>query len=437
MSRLAELIEELCPDGVEYRTLGELGSFFGGLSGKSKSDFVEIENAHPFVTYKEVYSLIEIAQCPQGRVAVLPHEKQLALCRGDVLFTGSSENADEVGLTAVVTTDFSEPVYLNSFSMCLRWRDATFDSGYAKYLFTSSEVRRQIRRCASGVTRFNLSKKRLEGVRIPIPPLEVQREIARILDQFTTLQAELEAELEAELGARRTQYEHYRNALLSWELLKGNGVDLMVRPLGELGVFYGGLTGKSKADFVADGDACAFVTYKEVYAQSEIKALPEGRVNVASDEKQFVLKYGDVLFTGSSENRDDVGLTAVITAEFSEPVYLNSFSLCFRWCAEFVDPGYAKYMFDAPDIRREIQRCANGVTRFNLSKKRMEKVRIPIPPLEIQREIMQVLDRFNALVNDISSGLPAEIAARRAQYKHYRDRLLSFPEKAVSGSDAS
>ena len=67
----------------------------------------------------------------------------------------------------------------------------------------------------------------------------------------------------------------------------------------------------------------------------------------------------------------------------------------------------------------------------------MEKVRIPIPPLEIQREIMQVLDRFNALVNDISSGLPAEIAARRAQYKHYRDRLLSFPEKAVSGSDAS
>ena len=90
MSRLAELIKELCPDGVEYRTLGELGSFFGGLSGKSKSDFVEIENAHPFVTYKEVYSLIEIAQCPQGRVAVLPHEKQLALCRGDVVFTGSS-----------------------------------------------------------------------------------------------------------------------------------------------------------------------------------------------------------------------------------------------------------------------------------------------------------------------------------------------------------
>ena len=427
MSRLAELIEELCPDGVEYRPLGELGSFFGGLSGKTKSDFVEIEDARPFVTYREVYSLIEIDRCPQGRVLVLPHEKQLALCRGDVLFTGSSENADEVGLTAVVTTDFSEPVYLNSFSICLRWYDATFDSGYAKYLFTSSEVRRQIRRCASGVTRFNLSKKRLEGVSIPVPPLEVQREIARILDQFTTLEAELEAELEA----RRTQYEHYRNHLLSMTALKQRCGEIAVRKLGEVGVFHGGLTGKTKADFVDSPDASAFVTYKEIYSRIEIDSIPVGRVQVADKEKQLALQYGDVLFTGSSENSEEVGMTAVVTSEFSERVYLNSFSICFRWSEELFDPGYAKHMFNSPEIRREIQRCASGVTRFNLSKKRMEKISVPVPPLEVQHEIMRVLDDFDALVNDISSGLPAEIAARRAQYEHYRDRLLSFPEKAA------
>ena len=212
MSRLSELIAELCPDGVEYRTLGELGSFFGGLSGKSKSDFVETHGAHPFVTYNEVYSLLEIEQRPQGRVLVRPHEKHLILQRGDVLFTGSSENIDEVGLTAVVTAAFSEPVYLNSFSICLRWYDAVFEPGYAKYLFNSPAVRRQIRRCANGVTRFNLSRKYLQDVRIPVPPLEVQREIARILDQFTTLEAELEAELEA----RRTQNEYYRDRLLSF-----------------------------------------------------------------------------------------------------------------------------------------------------------------------------------------------------------------------------
>mgnify|MGYP000484982904 FL=1 len=212
MSRLADLIAQLCPDGVEYRALGEMGSLFGGLSGKTKSDFTEVDGACPFVTYKEVYSLLEINQIPQGRVLVSSREKQLVLQRGDVLFTGSSENADEVGLTAVVTVGFSEPVYLNSFSICLRWYEHAFEPGYTKYLFASPSVRAQIRRCANGVTRFNLSKKRLEGVQVPVPPLEVQREIVRILDQFTTLEAELEAELEA----RRVQYEYYRDRLLSF-----------------------------------------------------------------------------------------------------------------------------------------------------------------------------------------------------------------------------
>ena len=122
-------------------------------------------------------------------------------------------------------------------------------------------------------------------------------------------------------------------------------------------------------------------------------------------------------------------MTAVVTGEFSQPVYLNSFSICFRWSENLFDPGYAKHMFNSPEIRREIQRCASGVTRFNLSKKRLEKIFIPVPPLEVQHEIALILDRFDALVNDITSGLPAEIAARRAQYEHYRDRLLSFPEK--------
>lgn len=433
MSRLADLIAELCPDGVEYRPLGEMGSLFGGLSGKTKSDFVEVDGACPFVTYKEVFSLLEINQIPQGRVLVSSHEKQLVLQRGDVLFTGSSENADDVGLTAVVTAGFSEPVYLNSFSICLRWYEPAFEPGYTKYLFASTSVRAQIRRCASGVTRFNLSKKRLEGVRVPVPPLEVQREIVRILDQFTTLEAELEAELEA----RRTQYEHYRNHLLSMAALKQRCGEIAVRKLGEVGVFYGGLTGKTKTDFVESPDARAFVTYKEIHSLIEINDIPVGRVQVADDEKQLTLQYGDVLFTGSSESREEVGMTAVVTREFSQPVYLNSFSICFRWSENLFDPGYAKHMFNSPEIRREIQRCASGVTRFNLSKKRLEKIFIPVPPLEAQHEIALILDRFDALVNDISSGLPAEIAARRAQYEHYRDRLLSFPEKAVSRSDAS
>ena len=248
-----------------------------------------------------MYSLIEIDRRPQGRVLVLPHEKQLALCRGDVLFTGSSENADEVGLTAVVTTDFSEPVYLNSFSICLRWHDATFNSRYAKYLFTSSEVRRQIRRCASGVTRFNLSKKRLEGVSIPVPPMEVQREIARILDQFTTLEAELEAELEA----RRAQYEHYRNHLLSYDSLAARGPVEMVK-LGDIASIQRGRR------FTLDqlgGAGCPAIHYGQIYTHygvsttSVLSYIEES----FSSSLRFALQ-GDVIVAAVGETVEDVGI---------------------------------------------------------------------------------------------------------------------------------
>ena len=80
-------------------------------------------------------------------------------------------------------------------------------------------------------------------------------------------------------------------------------------------------------------------------------------------------------------------------------------------------------------MRKLISCLADGVTRFNLSKRKLKKLVIPVPLIEEQRRIADILDRFDALVNDISSGLPAEIAARRKQYEHYRDRLLSFPEK--------
>ena len=425
MSRLAELIEELCPDGVEYRPLGELGSFFGGLSGKTKSDFVEIEDARPFVTYREVYSLIEIDRCPQGRVLVLPHEKQLALCRGDVLFTGSSENADEVGLTAVVTTDFSEPVYLNSFSICLRWRDATFDSGYAKYLFTSSEVRRQIRRCASGVTRFNLSKKRLEGVSIPVPPLEVQREIARSLDQFTTLEVELEAELEA----RRAQYEHYRNHLLSYESLAARGPVEMVK-LGDIASIQRGRR------FTLDqlgGTGCPAIHYGQIYTHygvsttSVLSYIEES----FSSSLRFALQ-GDVIVAAVGETVEDVGIGVAWLGADAVAYHDDSFALHHEQ-----DPRYLSYWLRSDEYHRQKRSFVSQGKVKRLSAKGLAAVKLPLPGLSEQRRIADLLDHFDALVNDISSGLPAEIAARRAQYEHYRDRLLSFPEKVVSVSDAS
>lgn len=215
MSKLEELIEEFCPDGVPYKRLGEIGYFYGGLSGKSKHDFAN--GNEKFITYMNVYSNLAVDTEISEMVKIGENEKQNTVKHGDILFTGSSETPDECGISSVLTKETNEKLYLNSFCFGFRLIDKDLLlPDFSKYLFRSKEIRKQIKRTASGVTRFNVSKKKMEQVIIPVPPLPVQQEIVRILDNFT----ELITELTAELTARKKQYEYYRDKLLSFKEMK-------------------------------------------------------------------------------------------------------------------------------------------------------------------------------------------------------------------------
>ena len=109
---------------------------------------------------------------------------------------------------------------------------------------------------------------------------------------------------------------------------------------------------------------------------------------------------------------------------------MNSFSICYRLNdPNILNPEFSKYLFRSRLARKQIIRTAQGVTRFNVSKKKLANVSIPIPSLEEQQRIVDILDRFDALTSSLSEGLPAELAARRSQYEYYRDQLLSFPRK--------
>ena len=158
MSRLEELIKELCPDGVEYRTLGEIGQFYGGLSGKSKEDFSN-GNAK-FITYMNVFSNLSLKIDGNDKVKISENERQNTIQYGDIIFTGSSETSDECGMSSVLTIETEELLYLNSFCFGLRLNDkGVLDPSFSKYVFRSESLRKQIKRTASGVTRFNVSKK--------------------------------------------------------------------------------------------------------------------------------------------------------------------------------------------------------------------------------------------------------------------------------------
>ena len=203
---------------VEWKELGEVAEIYGGLTGKSKSDF-EDGNAL-FISYKNIYDNYEINNQDLPKVKVSESEQQHKVEYGDVLFTGSSETAEEVAYSSAVTKCFDEAVYLNSFSFGVRFhKDIELIPEFSKHLFRGVYMRKQMAKTASGVTRFNVSKARFKKILIPLPPLSVQEEIVRILDKFTTL----EAELEAELDCRKRQYEYYRNQLLSFDMLNRGG----------------------------------------------------------------------------------------------------------------------------------------------------------------------------------------------------------------------
>ncbi|WP_456059443.1 restriction endonuclease subunit S [Brachyspira pilosicoli] len=184
MSKLEELLKKHCPNGAEYKALSDLGSFYAGLNGKNKDDFKD-GNAK-YITYMNVFSNLSVNININDTVQIGEKEKQNIVKYGDVIFTGSSETIEECGMSSVVTNELNEKLYLNSFCFGFRFNEPEIMlPDFSKYLFRSTELRKKIIKTASGVTRFNVSKKKMEKILIPLPPIEVQKEIVRILDEFT------------------------------------------------------------------------------------------------------------------------------------------------------------------------------------------------------------------------------------------------------------
>ncbi len=283
--------------------------------------------------------------------------------------------------------------------------------------------------------------------RIPVPPLEVQREIVNVLDTFTKLEAELEAELEA----RRRQYQYYRDALLGFEfpssggVPEGRGGSLAEVPprqaspatpplegnikaqsarwatLGEIGKFIRGRR-FTKADYVEDGVAC--IHYGEIYTHYGISAN-EVISHVRPDMKATLrfAKPGDVVITDVGETVEDVGKAVAWIG--AEDVAIHDHCYAFR---HSMNPKFISYCMQTASFIAEKAKYVARTKVNTLLIDGFSKIRIPVPPREEQERIVAILDKFDVLVNDISIGLPAEIKARRQQYAYYRDRLLTFKE---------
>ena len=390
MSRLAELIEELCPDGVEYKPIGSFAQCVAGATPNSKDPSLW-DGDIPWMSSGEVNKRIIYStdRCLTQRGFDSCSTKMVPAGAVVVALAGQGKTRGTVARTRIELC--------TNQSLCAIISDVSVDSDFLFHYLVSQY--NNLRTVSSGDgTRGGLNLKMIREYRVPVPPLEVQREIVGILDQFTALEAELEAELEA----RRTQYEHYRNHLLSYESLAAHGPVEMVK-LGELVHIATG--GRNTSDAVENG------TYP-FYVRSQVPL----RLNEYDFDESAVLTAGDGVGVGKVFHHVE-GKYALHQRAYR--LVPNLELLSSRYLYHVMVSQFGRYL--------ESTVFHSSVT--SVRKPMLERFPVAVPPMEEQDRVADVLDRFNALVNDITSGLPAEIAARRAQYKHYRDRLLSFPEK--------
>ena len=385
MSKIDDLIAKYCPNGVEYKTIADICNavFAGGTPNTSRNDFyggdipwLRSGEVNFNQIYKTEKTITQIGYDGSSAKWIKPQSVLLAMTGATV----ARSAVNEVRLTA-------------NQSVCAM--EVKPELIYYKFLYyVMANKYEEIKGMAQGaLTSINLSI--VKKIVVPVPPLAVQEEIVNILDSFTLLEAELEAELEA----RKKQYEHYRDELLNPENMKG---EKQWKKLEEVCEVYTG--GEAPVDCVkgveASGD-CIYPVYgngKEIYGYSSSYKINKDAVCISSiGANTGAVFYYKKCFT-------PIIRLKVLVPKNSD---LNT-----------------RYLYYIATTINFVSKNGGGIPNMNAND--IKKQIISVPPLAEQERIVSILDKFDALVNDISDGLPAEINARRQQYEYYRDKLLNF-----------
>ena len=393
---------------INLYKIKDIGNFFGGLTGKSKEDF-NIGNAK-FVSYMTVFSNPQLPDIINDTVLISENEKQNKIKKGDILFTGSSETPDECGMSCVVTQDIDEDIYLNSFCFGLRLNNKEIaNPAYLSHYFRSNYARKQIKKTANGVTRFNISKKKFSEIEIVIPPIKVQEEIVKILDSFTNL---IDA-LNEELSLRQKQLEYYRDQLYDDLFKKTKGVDVLC--FSELGQIERGKR-FVRDDIKTHGQPC--IHYGDMYTYYGVKSN-KAKTYLDRDfpKKMRYADNGDVIIVGAGENNWDIGVGLAWLGE--EPAAVHDACYIVK---HNNNPLFIAYYTRTTEYHQQLKKCVSEGKICSFSAEGLGKVTIPIPSLAIQQSIVEKLDAFESLI----SSLQEEIALRQKQYEYYREKLLTF-----------
>lgn len=410
MTKLEELINELCPDGVEYV--------------KIKDYFIRLKGT-PITAakMKEIASNDgEIKVFAGGKTVINAYEKDIP-----------KANITRVPAVLVQSRGVIDVVYYdNPFTFKNEmWAYTHNEQTTVKYLyyFLSTQVNK-MRESASGMGSLpQISLKVTEEMQIPLPPLYIQSEIVHILDSFTLLTAELTAEL----TARQKQYAFYRDYLLDFSnedvTKKIPDIDcsnVEYKRLGDIATAIYRGAGIKRDEVTETGIPC--VRYGEIYTTYNVtfnNCVSHTDEDKIQNKKYF--EHGDVLFAITGESVEEIAKSCV---------YLGH-DKCLAGGDIVVlkhnqNPKYMAYVLSTTNAQSQKSKGKVKSKVVHSSVPAISDIIIPIPPLAEQEKIANMIVRFDHLCNDISNGLPAEIEARKKQYEYYRDTLLSFDDKACS-----
>lgn len=434
MSKLQELIQRLCPDGVEYKPLWILTIWDKKFNGVNRSMQPKIIS-YPYVL-ANVFDEIEdergdvrlLSTGIGGRERWTTEEKAGSnLCEGEIIAIpwGGTPNVK-----------YYKGKFVTADNRIATSSDTAILSNKFLYYWLNNNID-LIAKTYRGAGIQHPSMSQVLNIVIPVPPLEVQEEIVRILDRFDVYAAELQAELQA----RKEQYEYYRNLLLTFNpagcageaddeqegcvtTRGGHSYQIQWKTMGEVGTFIRG-NGLQKKDFTESGVGC--IHYGQIYTYygtftTETKSF----VSPEMASKLLIVNPGNLVIACTSENVEDVGKAVAWLG--NNDIVTGGHSVVFR---HNINPKYVAYFFQTQTFFAQKKRYAYGAKVIDIKTEDLAKIVIPIPPLELQEKIVAILDRFETLVNDLSEGLPAEIAAVKEQYEYYRNRLLTFKEKTA------
>ena len=381
MSKLKELLKKHCPDGVEYKNLDEVVSILDNLR-KPVSKDKRIKGNYPYYGANGIQDYVDNY-----------------LFDGTFILMGEDGSVINKNNSPVLNWA-SGKIWVNNHAHVLFNEDINilrFVFYYLQTIDVSSIVRG---------TPPKINQQNLRNIVVPFPPIEVQKEIVRILDEFTEKTTKLQELLHRETILRKKQYEYYRDKLLTFS--------------------------NDKAQWKRLGDIAHIVMGQSPDSKSY------NNKNIGLPFLQGCASFGTIypLINTYSSDIKKIAVNGSILMSVRAPVgklNIANTDICIGRGLCSINSNCEvsnKYIFySLKNIIKYIADKSKGAIFDSITSDSIRNIKIPVPPLEEQERIVNILDKFDALCNDITKGLPAEIEMRKKQYEYYRDKLLTFKEK--------